>query len=253
MRGHGVRQVASPGRRSSSRPSSALAPAGSPSTPLDDTGRTPSARRRGSSVGEGLGAPGLGPLEAHGAGIDGQHQRRLRPAGVRVAARRWRRARRGRRRPRPCSAALTAASASSLPPCALTSTTPAKELRADRTSSTRRSARTSWPTRSVPGKPGVLAAGAVGAPRAPRATSSRRAAQARRHRHGDPGVGVEGEMGPVLLERAQRHRQEACAPRSPPPGARWRRRAPRAQVRAGERKRTGMGTGSGVPSRSIFE
>ena len=66
--------------------------------------------------------------------------------------RRRRPARPAHRPPRPCSAARPTASASSFPPWALTNTTPANERRAERTSSTSRSARTECPTSSVPGK-----------------------------------------------------------------------------------------------------
>ena len=231
---------------SSARPSSALAPVGSPSTPLDDTGRTPSARRRGSNVASGSVQPGSASSRRTTAGSMASSKRRLRPAGVRVPARPSRRARRARRRPRRRSAAraddqrlLVAAVRVDEHHAGEGAAGGAHELDEqvgqDLVADEERA-----------GEVGVLAAGPVGhGGRHGDARAARR--QPGRDGDGDAGVGVEGEVRPVLLERAQRDRQHACAPRSPPPGARWRRRAPRAQVRAGERKRTGVGTGIGRP------
>ena len=66
-------------------PSAALAPCGSPSTPLDDIGLTPSARNRGRRTSRGSVRPATASSVAHDPRIDGQHQRGLGPPGVGVA------------------------------------------------------------------------------------------------------------------------------------------------------------------------
>ena len=60
------------------------------------------------------------------------------------------------------------------------------------------------PDRQRAGEPGVLAAGAVGERPAPRTTSGRAAARPLGQGHGDAGVGVERQVGPVLLARLPR-------------------------------------------------
>ena len=65
-------------------PSTALAPWGSPSTPLGATARTPPAAQRRHDLGEGLGGAGFGVVEAHDRRRQREEHGRLGAPGVGV-------------------------------------------------------------------------------------------------------------------------------------------------------------------------
>ena len=194
----------------SASPSSALAPVGSPSTPLDDTGRTPSARSRGSSVAIGSVRPGSANSRRTAPRIDRQQQGGLRPSGVRVPTRRHR---------SPHEHVVTFARTTALdrrqrllvPAMGVDEDHAGKgsaggaheldeQVGQDRVADEERA-------REV----GMLPAGPVGhGGRHGDAATARR--QSRRDGAGDAGVGVEGQVRPVLLERAQRDRQHRARP-----------------------------------------
>ena len=172
----------------------------------------PLGAQRGSRVPSGSVHPASASSSRTARGIDGQHQRGLRPPGVRVTAR-------GGGPPHEHVVALGGAARAAAgpgpprcPPWALTTTTPAKEPRAERTSSTRRPASTSWPTSSVPGNPACSPLAPYATAGATGDTGTRAAGQPRGHGDGDAGVGVEREVRPVLLERAERHGQDGRPP-----------------------------------------
>ena len=103
------------------------------------------------------------------------------------------------------------------------------------------------------GKPGVFAARTEGERRRHGDIGSS-LGQAGGDGPGDAGIGVEREMRPVLLERPQRQHQDTASPGGLHLGPGGACQLHAGQVlRAGERKRTGVGTGSGVPSRATFE
>ena len=124
---------------------------GSPSTPLGATAATPPRAELADQVGEGCGGAGLGLVEAHAAGVEGEQERGLGAPGVGVAVRH-------RRCPGQDPAALggeraaARRTASRFPPWPFTNTTPAKAS-AERPSSTSTVVRASVPIDRVPGKP----------------------------------------------------------------------------------------------------
>ena len=191
-------------------PSSALAPVGSPSTPLDDTGRTPSARRRGSSVAIGSVRPGSASSRRTAPGsIASSKDVSVRPAcasppGV-IGSPHEHVVTFGRtatldRHERLLVAAVGVDEDHAGEGAAGGAHELDEELGQDRVADEERA-------REV----GVLAAGPVGhGGRHGDAAPARR--QSRRHGAGDAGVGVEGEVRPVLLERAQRDRQHCARP-----------------------------------------
>ena len=93
----------------------------------------------------------------------------------------------------------SSASPSWLPPWAEIRTTPANASRAERTSSSRRSASTSWLMSSVPGNARVLATGAIGH-RGRHDDIGAGTGEPGRQLHGDAGVRVERQVRAVLFE-----------------------------------------------------
>ena len=222
-------------------PSAAVAPVGSPSTPLGATAATPPRRSSPISSAEGRGGAGLGPVEADAPGVEGEQQRGLGAAGVGVAAGH-------RRRPGEDPAALVdeqgggrGRTASRLPPWPFTNTTPAKAS-AERPSSTSTVASASVPIERVPAKPACSPDGAVGDGRGgddvgpgvgqggdegdrdagvgvERAGGGRAARRSRGARPARPGRG----RPPPATSTPPVHRSPAHGPTPPPPSGSVRR------------------------------
>ena len=209
-------------------PSAAVAPAGSPSTPLGLTARTDDRAQHGSSSAIGPRVAGLGPVQPHPVRGEGELERRLGTARVGVAGpvRPATPARRGTRRAAAASARRTV---SALPPWVDTSRTRRKVRVADRPSST------STSSRAPPGR-------WTGSRRSPGARRWSRRPAPGRTTHGTA-PGPAGHRGPPRgrcrwsaagAGRAARSSPpERPAPRRPrparPPPARSARLAPRRQ------------------------
>ena len=168
VRAHAGDSVAAPRRgqavrsatrsRRSSRPSRAVAPRASPSTPFGETARTPARAAPAAARSSGAVAP-TGRSVTDEPRCDREHQRRLDAPGVRVAAiDRRLPARTGRP-----SARRRAPRARAAPRCrrARTAAPPRRSRRRRGRAPPARPRARPAPIDSVPGKPGVLAAGAV--------------------------------------------------------------------------------------------